>query len=106
MIKAMNAAGIRIGAGTDTPIGVAIPGYSLHNELDMLVRAGLTPMEAIRVGDYYTAEFLGLEDEMGTIQVGKRADLVLLNANPLDDIKNTRRIETVVSKGAVVAPRE
>ena len=106
MIKAMNAAGIRIGAGTDTPIGVAIPGYSLHNELDMLVRAGLTPMEAIRAATITPAEFLGLEDEMGTIEVGKRADLVLLNANPLDDIKNTRRIETVVSKGAVVAPRE
>jgi imidazolonepropionase-like amidohydrolase len=104
MIRAMNAAGIRIGAGTDTPLAVAIPGYSLHNELAMLVRAGLTPMEAIRSATITPAEFLKLDDEMGTIDVGKRADLLLLNANPLDDIENTRRIDLVVSKGAIVTP--
>jgi NSS family neurotransmitter:Na+ symporter len=104
MIGAMNDAGIRIGAGTDTPLGVAIPGYSLHNELAMLVRAGLTPMEAIRSATITPAEFLKLDDEMGTIDVGKRADLLLLNANPLDDIENTRRIDLVVSKGSIVTP--
>jgi predicted amidohydrolase YtcJ len=102
MIGAMNDAGIRIGAGTDTPIGVAIPGYSLHNELDVLVSAGLTPMEAIRSATITPAEFLSLDGEMGTIDIGKRADLVLLTANPLEDIKNTRKIERVISKGVVV----
>ncbi len=99
MISRMDAAGVPIGAGTDTPIGYAIPGYSLHNELDILVRAGMAPLEALRAATMRPAEFLHLQDEMGTIDVGKRADLVLLTANPLDDITNTRKIDTVISKG-------
>jgi imidazolonepropionase-like amidohydrolase len=102
MIGRMNAAGLSIGAGTDTPLGVAIPGYSLHNELDILVRAGLTPLEALRSATVTPAEFLSLDDEMGTIDVGKRADVVLLTADPLVDIHNTRMIELVISKGTVV----
>ena len=102
MIGRMNDAGVPIGAGTDTPLGIAIPGYSLHNELDILVRAGLTPLEALRSATVTPAAFMLLDDEMGTIDVGKRADLVLLNANPLSDIQNTRTIELVVSKGVVV----
>lgn len=105
MIRKMRDAGVPLGAGTDTPIGAAIPGYSLHNELDMLVRAGLTPMEAIRSATIVPAEFFSLEIEMGTIDVGKRADLVLLGANPLDNIQNTKAIELVVSKGVIV-PRD
>jgi hypothetical protein len=102
MISRMNAAGVPIGAGTDTPIAFAIPGYSLHNELDVLVRAGLTPLEAIESATVRPAEFLSLDDEMGTIEVGKRADLVLLTEDPLQDITNTRKISTVVSKGRVI----
>ncbi len=105
MINQMNTAGIRIGAGTDTPLGVAIPGYSLHNELDVLVKAGLTPMEAIRSATITPAEFLSMDDEIGTISSGKRADLVLLTANPLNDIRNTRMIELVVSKGRVLSSK-
>ena len=101
MISRMHAQGVPIGAGTDTPIGFAIPGYSLLNELDLLVRAGLPPIEALRSATIRPAEFLGLEDEMGTIAAGMKADLVLLDANPLDDINNTRRIDRVVSKGVV-----
>jgi len=102
MIGRMNAAGLPIGAGTDTPLGVAIPGYSLHNELDILVQAGLTPLEALRSATVTPASFFSLEEEMGTIDVGKRADLVLLVADPLTDIRNTRQIDVVISKGFIV----
>jgi len=102
MVGRMHKAGVPIGAGTDTPIGMAIPGYSLHNELAFLVRAGLTPLEALKSATIRPAEFLNLENQMGTIEVGKVADLVLLSANPLEDIRNTRNIELVISKGKLV----
>lgn len=94
-----HAAGVPIGAGTDTPIALAIPGYSLHSELEFLVRAGLSPLEALESATVRPADFFSLQEQMGTIDVGKRADLVLLNANPLDDISNTRNIAAVVTKG-------
>lgn len=103
MISRMHTSGVPIGAGTDTPIGFAIPGYSLLNELDMLVRAGMPPIEALRSATVRPAEFLGLEQEMGLIETGMVADMVLLGANPLDDINNTRLIERVISKGKVYA---
>lgn len=98
----LHAAGVPIGAGTDTPIAFAIPGYSLHNELDMLVRAGLSAREALAAATLRPAEFFGLEGEMGTVEAGKVADLVLLSGDPLADIANTRRIEAVVLRGRVV----
>ena len=104
MISRMHAEGVPIGAGTDTPIGTAIPGYSLLNELDILVRAGMTPIEALRSATIRPAEFLGLQGEMGQIASGMKADMVLLTANPLDDINHIRRIDRVISKG-VVYPR-
>jgi len=104
MIARMHAQDVPIGAGTDTPIGFAIPGFSLLNELDLLVRAGLPPLEALRSATIRPAEFFGLEGEMGSIAPGMKADMVLLLANPLDDINNIRRIDSVVSKG-VVHPR-
>ena len=103
MISRMHAADVPIGAGTDTPIGYAIPGYSLHNELDILVRGGMTPIEALRSATIRPAEFMNLQGEMGTIDIGKRADLVLLSADPLDDIANTRKIDVVISKGQIVS---
>jgi imidazolonepropionase-like amidohydrolase len=102
MIKRMNAAGVPIGAGTDTPIAQAIPGYSLHNELEILVTAGLTPLEAIAAATLRPAEFLSLQDQMGTIDVGKVADLVLLHADPLEDINNIRKIAAVISQGRLL----
>jgi imidazolonepropionase-like amidohydrolase len=95
----MHSQGIPIGAGTDTPILLSIPGYSLHSELDYLVRAGLSPLEAIESATVRPAEFFNLQHEMGTIDVGKKADLVLLDANPLEDIANTKKISGVVTKG-------
>ena len=99
LVERMQAHGVPIGAGTDTPIFISVPGFSLHSELEYLVRAGLSPLEAIRSATVRPAEFFSLEEQMGTIDVGKKADLVLLDANPLENISNTRRIAAVVTKG-------
>ena len=100
---AANATGyVPIAAGTDTPILLGIPGYSLHEELELLVRAGLSTMEALEAATLVPARWFGIEDSLGTVAVGKQADLVLLDADPLADIRNTKRIARVVSKGAVV----
>ncbi len=99
LVERMHAHGVPIGAGTDTPIFISVPGFSLHSELEYLVSAGLSPLEAIRSATVRPAEFFSLEDQMGTIDVGKKADLVLLDANPLENISNTRRIAAVVTKG-------
>lgn len=96
-----HAAGVPIGAGTDTPIGLSPPGYSLHMELDFLVRAGLSPIEALAAATVRPAEFFSLQDQMGTVDVGKAADLVLLGGNPLEDIANTKSVSLVISKGVV-----
>jgi cytosine/adenosine deaminase-related metal-dependent hydrolase len=102
IVGEMYRRGIPIGAGTDTPINYALPGDALHDELEMLVRAGLPPIEAIRAATIRPAEFFGLEAEMGRIEPGMRADLVLLAADPLVDITNTRRIEAVIARGRFV----
>jgi imidazolonepropionase-like amidohydrolase len=102
LVGDMHARGIPIGAGTDTPINYSLPGYALHTELELLVRAGLTPLDAIEAATIRPVEFLGLESEMGRIEPGMRADLVLLAADPLADITNTRRIEAVVSRGRLL----
>jgi imidazolonepropionase-like amidohydrolase len=102
LVERMHSQGVPIAAGTDTPIGLSIPGYSLHSELEMLVRAGLSPLEAIGAATVKPAEYFSLQDEMGTIEVGMKADLVLLDANPLSDIRNSKRIIAVVSKGQLI----
>lgn len=99
LVGLMHEAGVPIGAGTDTPIGFAAPGYSLHSELEMLVLAGLSPREALYAATVRPAEFFGLSGEMGTVEEGRLADLVLLAADPLEDITNTRTVRGVVTKG-------
>ena len=89
-------------AGTDTPVDDAIPGLSLHEELELMVEAGLTPLEALRTATSAPAEFLGLADSLGTVAVGRRADLLILTADPSQDIRNTRRIETVILGGKLL----
>ena len=101
LVGAMHRAGVKILAGTDTPNPYVFPGTSLHDELALLVKAGLTPMEALAAATIRPAEYLGMTDSLGSIAAGKFADLVLLPANPLDDIGNTRRIEAVVLNGRV-----
>ena len=99
IIGAMQKAGVPILAGTDTGNPFCFPGFSLHEELALLVIAGLTPVEALRTATLNPAKFLGLDQTLGTIEQGKIADLVLLDANPLLDIRNTQRINAVVANG-------
>jgi imidazolonepropionase-like amidohydrolase len=100
VVNAMHRAGIPFLAGTDTPPGVYIfPGFSLHEELQRFVAAGFTPMEALQTATLNPAKFLGVDDRLGTIEKGKLADLVLLDANPLDDIRNTQKIAAVIVNG-------
>jgi imidazolonepropionase-like amidohydrolase len=99
IVGAMQRAGVGILAGTDTGNPYCFPGFSLHDELSLLVSAGLTPMEALQAATLNPARFMGRENELGTIETGKLADLVLLDANPLDNIANTRKIIGVVLGG-------
>jgi len=99
MVGEMNRAGVPILAGTDTAAGVRVyPGFSLHEELALLVQAGLSPMEALQAATRNAGKYLNLADT-GTVEKGKRADLVLLDANPLEAIANTRKIQAVVLAG-------
>ncbi len=99
LVREMQRRGVPIGAGTDTPIGQAIPGYSLHTELERLVDAGLTPREALGSATIQPAIFFREQGQRGKIQAGMEADLVLLRKNPLEDIRNTRSIAAVISNG-------
>ncbi len=105
IVGVMQQSGVGILAGTDTLNPFIFPGFSLHDELGYLVQAGLTPMEALQTATSNPARFMGREKDLGTIEAGKLADMVLLYANPLDDIANTRKIWAVVYNGKVY-PRE
>jgi amidohydrolase family protein len=98
-VRLLHDAGVVLLAATDVGIPMLVPGLSLHEELVMLVQAGLTPSEALRTATVNPAKVLGMADSLGTIEVGKLADLVLLEANPLADITNSRRIRAVVAGG-------
>lgn len=102
MVGQMQKGGVRILSGTDSAAPYVFPGFSLHEELVLLVKAGLTPMEALAAATQNPAEFLGRLDSQGTIAVGKNADLVLLDANPLDDIRNTQKIRAVILRGKLL----
>jgi imidazolonepropionase-like amidohydrolase len=96
----LHRTGVPFLAGTDTPAGVHIfPGYSLHEELQRFVAAGFTPLEALQTATINPARFFGIEDQAGTVEKGKLADLVLLSANPLEDIANTQKIASVIANG-------
>jgi imidazolonepropionase-like amidohydrolase len=97
--KQLYDAGVRVLPGSDFPNPVMIPGASLHEELALLVRAGLTPAEALRTATQNPAIYLGLTDSLGTIAPGKAADLVLLDANPLADIRNVGKVHSVWRAG-------
>jgi imidazolonepropionase-like amidohydrolase len=94
----MHRAGVEILAGVDHPFPFCFPGFSVPDELALLVEAGLTPMEALQTATRNPARYLDRLADLGTVQKGKIADLVLLEANPLEDIKNTQRIAAVVSR--------
>jgi imidazolonepropionase-like amidohydrolase len=105
-LKTLYDAGVLIGFGTDSgAMPTRIPGFSEHRELEDMVQAGLTPMQAIVCATSSNATLLGIEATRGTLRPGKRADLIVLAANPLDDITNTRSIVTIFHDGRTVAPR-
>ncbi|HKP36818.1 MAG TPA: amidohydrolase family protein [Pyrinomonadaceae bacterium] len=101
-ISAMHRAGVKILAATDALVWYVIPGFSLHDELELFVKAGLTPMEALQTATRNPAIYLGLTDTLGTAEQGKKADLVLLEANPLENISNTKRINAVIVNGRLI----
>jgi imidazolonepropionase-like amidohydrolase len=99
ILSEMRRAGVRIMAGTDALAIGCLPGFGLHDELELLVSAGLSPLEAIQSATRNVAEFLSARDSLGTVEAGRVADLVVLDANPLADIRNARRIGAVVAAG-------
>ena len=100
IVRRLHAANVPFLAGTDTPAGVAVtPGISLHQELQRFVAAGFTPLEALQTATINPARFLGKTTDYGSVERGRVADLVILRANPLTDIANTRAIVGVVTDG-------
>jgi hypothetical protein len=95
----LHKAGVPILAGSDALAAGVFPGFGLHDELEFLVEAGLPPADALRSATLEPARYLQATDSLGTVEAGKVADLVLLDANPLEDISNTRRIGAVITRG-------
>jgi imidazolonepropionase-like amidohydrolase len=108
LVRAMHQAGVPFLAGTDAPgVPYVFPGFSLHEELAQLVsEGGFTPLEALQAATRDPARFFGLEKDLGTVEPGKLADLILLDADPLADIHNTTKIAAVVANGRLLPRRE
>jgi imidazolonepropionase-like amidohydrolase len=102
LVGRMHRAGVSILAGTDVMNPCCFPGFSLHDELALLVEAGLPPMAALQAATSHAARFMGQFDHRGSIETGKVADLVLLDKDPLADIKNTRSIRAIVLNGKLM----
>jgi hypothetical protein len=100
VLRALYAAGIPIVAGTDK----AVPAHSLHRELELYVAAGLTPMQVIQIATSGAAKVMGMDREVGTVEVGKRADLILVDGNPLERFADLRKVKRVVTKGLMYDP--
>ncbi len=102
VLRALYAAGIPIVAGTDK----AIPGHSLHRELELYVQAGLTPMQVIQLATSGAAKVMGMDRETGTVEAGKRADLILVDGDPLERFSDLRKVARVITKGRMYDPAE
>jgi imidazolonepropionase-like amidohydrolase len=100
-VRKLAAAGGRIVAGTDTPTPGLVPGFSLHRELELLVQAGLTPMQAIEASTKTAAQFLGRKDQIGTVAAGKLADVIIVDGALEQNIVDIRKVRTVLQGGAV-----
>lgn len=97
IVSALHRAGIPVVAGTDQ----TVPGHSLHREIELYVQAGFKPMEAIQAATIVPARAMGLDKELGTVEPGKRADVIIVNGNPLENIRNIRKVEFVITNGAM-----
>ena len=102
LTKMMHDRGVKILSGTDIPNFELVPGESLHHELELLVEAGINTSDVIKIATKNGAEALDLMNQTGTIEPGKQADILILSANPVEDIENTKRIETVISNGRII----
>lgn len=102
IVRAMHSAGVPMLAGTDTPNPYTYPGFSLPEELQLLVVAGFSPMEALELATRRATEFLGVDGDLGSVERGKIANLVLLDANPLTDIGNTKKVRAVIIRGRIL----
>jgi predicted amidohydrolase YtcJ len=106
LVKRAEQAGVKLLAGTDTGDPGTQPGITLHQELSLLVQGGLTPLEALRTATLEPARFLGWDENLGTLKKGMLADLVLLDANPLSDIRNVSKIAGVAFEGRYFTSHE
>jgi imidazolonepropionase-like amidohydrolase len=97
--------GVTILSGSDIPNFELVPGASLHHELEMLVEAGIPPLEVIKIATRNGAQALGIEEDVGTIEPGKQADMVILSDNPVDEISNTKKVEAVINNGQLIEDR-
>lgn len=104
VVRALHEAGVPVLAGTDAPIPLVVPGLALHRELELLVDGGLSPAEALRASTSAAADFLGETATFGVVAEGARADLLLLDENPLADVSNTRSLHALVARGRWIGP--
>lgn len=104
LLEAMSDGGVLVLLGTDAPQVFSVPGFSLHRELPLMVESGMTSYDVLRTGTVNVATYLGLEDEAGTVAVGRNADLLLLDANPLEDIRAVAQNAGVMADGRWLGP--
>ena len=104
LVGMLHEAGAKILVGTDAPEPQVAPGYSLHKEMELLVESGMSPASVLQAATRVNAEVLREENHLGSIEPGKLADLVLLRADPLEDIRNTRQIDRIINAGEVLRP--
>jgi imidazolonepropionase-like amidohydrolase len=102
LTKMMFESGVKILSGTDIPNFGLVPGGSLHHELELLTEAGIKPMDVIKIATNNGAEALGIINQTGTIEPGKQADILILSANPIEDIENTKRVDAVIANGMII----
>lgn len=103
-LQRLHDAGVQVALGTDASTPFNFPGYNAHVEMELMTRAGLSNADVLRIATLNGARFLGVEDQVGTIAPGKVANLLMLEKNPLSDIRNTRSISRVILKGRVIDP--
>jgi imidazolonepropionase-like amidohydrolase len=104
IMRTLHERGVPFAAGTDFGFPWITPGVSIHREMELLAAVGISPLDVLKIATSNGAEILGILDETGTIEVGKNADMVILTRNPIEDIRNTRSIETVIKNGQIYKP--